>query len=253
MSFSTRHLDRSRANSFGSVAEQYDRFRPTFPDVLMDRLAALHPQQVLEVGCGTGKAAISLSVRGLSVLGVEPDPRMAEIARRNGISVEVARFEDWDSGGRRFDLITCADAWHWIDPTIGRARARELLAPGGSIARFWTFHELSPDVLNAFAPVYAKHAPSATVGGTVPKSTAAVPDPFADDPQFVADIPETLWWSLTLTAEDWTGLVSTFSDHQMLSAGARAALLAGLRDVIDARGGTVQTKSGTFVQVARCI
>jgi 2-polyprenyl-3-methyl-5-hydroxy-6-metoxy-1,4-benzoquinol methylase len=122
------HLDRARAESFGSVAEQYDRYRPTYPDALIDDLAALQPAQVLDVGCGTGKAAVALARRGLSVLGVELDERMADVARGHGISVEVAAFETWDDAGRRFDLITCAGAWHWIDhgpgvskPTGGNA------------------------------------------------------------------------------------------------------------------------------------
>ena len=33
------HLDRERAGSFGSVAEQYDRYRQTYPRELIDDLA----------------------------------------------------------------------------------------------------------------------------------------------------------------------------------------------------------------------
>src|SRR5216684_9221402 len=84
------HLDRARAESFGSTAQQYDRYRPTYPDALFDDLAALEPMQVLDIGCGTGKAAVALARRGLSVLGVEPDERMANVARDYGIAVEVA-------------------------------------------------------------------------------------------------------------------------------------------------------------------
>jgi ubiquinone/menaquinone biosynthesis C-methylase UbiE len=61
------HLDRARAESFGLMAEEYDRYRPTYPDALIDDLAALQPGQVLDVGRGTGKAAVALTGRGLSV------------------------------------------------------------------------------------------------------------------------------------------------------------------------------------------
>jgi hypothetical protein len=87
------------------MAQQYDRYRPTYPDALFDDLAALEPMQVLDVGCGTGKAAVSLARRGLSVLGVDVDERMADVARRHGIAVEVAAFESWDDAGRQFDLL----------------------------------------------------------------------------------------------------------------------------------------------------
>jgi hypothetical protein len=40
------------------------------------------------------------------------DACMADVARSHGIEVEVSPFETWDDGGRRFDLITCGEAWH---------------------------------------------------------------------------------------------------------------------------------------------
>ncbi|HEX4212237.1 MAG TPA: methyltransferase domain-containing protein [Candidatus Dormibacteraeota bacterium] len=94
------HLDRERAESFGQVAVQYDRYRPSYPDALIDDLTGLRPQAVLDVGCGTGLVAAALSDRGLSVLGVEPDAQMAGVARDRGVPVEVATFETWEDGGR---------------------------------------------------------------------------------------------------------------------------------------------------------
>jgi hypothetical protein len=35
------HLDRRRAESFGSVAEEYELHRPAYPEALLDDLAAL--------------------------------------------------------------------------------------------------------------------------------------------------------------------------------------------------------------------
>ena len=49
-------------------------------------------------------------------------------------NVEVSSFEDWPDNGRTFDLITCAQAWHWVDPAVGAAKAARLLAPGGELA-----------------------------------------------------------------------------------------------------------------------
>src|SRR5450432_4653890 len=71
------HLDRARAESFGSYAEAYDGQRPPFPNSLFDDLVALAPKRVLDAACGTGLVARGLAARGLSVLGVELDARMA--------------------------------------------------------------------------------------------------------------------------------------------------------------------------------
>ena len=73
------HQDRSRAESFGSVAVLYDRARPSYPPALIDALTAGGAPTVLDVGCGTGIAAALLVARGCEVTGVEVDPRMAEI------------------------------------------------------------------------------------------------------------------------------------------------------------------------------
>jgi SAM-dependent methyltransferase len=136
--FLALHLERDRAESFGSVAEQYDRYRPAFPDALLGDLAAMAGStEVLDVGSGTGKVARGLAQRGLSVLGIELDPRMAEVARGQGVRVEIARFEEWNDVGRRFDLLTCGDAWHWIEPKRGAEKVAHVLRPGGAFVRFW--------------------------------------------------------------------------------------------------------------------
>src|SRR3954454_7614859 len=115
------HANRARAESFGAVAANYDRYRPGYPETLIDDLLALRPTDVLDIGCGTGKAARQLVARGLDVLGVEIDPEMAAVARAHGLAVEVVGFEQWEPAGRTFDLIVCGQAWHWIDPRIGPA------------------------------------------------------------------------------------------------------------------------------------
>jgi len=95
------HTDRDRAQVFGGVAALYDATRPTYPSGLIDDLLAGAPDRVLDVGCGTGIVSVLLAQRGADVLGIEPDPRMAQVARGKGIEVEVARFERWESRGRR--------------------------------------------------------------------------------------------------------------------------------------------------------
>src|ERR1700710_344576 len=115
--------DRSRAESFGAVAQLYARVRPSYPPELVDALLIDGPRRVLDVGCGTGIAASLLAARGCEVLGVEIDKRMAAVARARGIEVELAQFERWDERGRHFELLTSAQAWHWVDPLAGAEKA----------------------------------------------------------------------------------------------------------------------------------
>ncbi|MGH3320075.1 MAG: methyltransferase domain-containing protein [Streptosporangiaceae bacterium] len=100
------HQAREIAESFGTDAERYDRARPRYPDPLVDRIVTASPgPDVLDVGCGTGIAARQFQAAGCTVLGVDPDARMAEFARRSGVEVEVTTFEAWDPAGRAFDAV----------------------------------------------------------------------------------------------------------------------------------------------------
>ncbi|MBT8462062.1 MAG: class I SAM-dependent methyltransferase, partial [Gemmatimonadetes bacterium] len=152
-------VDTSRAVVFGEDAERYDRARPSYPAALVDSLVGLAGQRILDVGCGTGKAGRLLARQGLDVLGVDPDERMAEVARRRGLVVEVARFEEWDPRGRSFDLVVSGQAWHWIDPRVGLAKAAEVLAPGGSLALFWNRPGYDPVIRTKLDEVYQRVAP----------------------------------------------------------------------------------------------
>src|SRR4051794_5660451 len=92
------HEHRQMAESFGSDADRYDRARPRYPAALVDRIIAASPgRDVLDIGCGTGIEARQFEAAGCRVLGVEPDARMAEVARRGGLEVDVATFEAWDA------------------------------------------------------------------------------------------------------------------------------------------------------------
>ena len=143
----TLHKDRRRASSFGDDPEAYDRVRPPYPAALIDVLVAEQPRTVLDVGCGTGIVARLLIARGCDVLGLEPDARMADVARRHGVVVEAGTIEEWDAGDRHFDLLTAGQAWHWVDPDPGAAKAAQVLRPGGRIGLFW--NQAHPDPLGA--------------------------------------------------------------------------------------------------------
>jgi len=243
------HLDRARATSFGSVATQYDRYRPVYPDALFDDLASLLPTEVLDVGCGTGRVADALVSRGLSVLGVEPDEQMAAIPRGHGVPVELAAFETWDEAGRRFDLLTCGASWHWIDPVLGAVSAARVLRPGGTLARFWNYEVPDEPVASALESPYARLELEATPYVPFPPGDWA--DSVADSGAFCSLETRTYEWRRTLTADEWVGMVTTFSDHQRLAPERLSALQRALWAAIETLGGTVHTRGGTYLRIAR--
>jgi SAM-dependent methyltransferase len=226
------HLDRARAESFGSYAEAYDRHRPPFPDGLVEDLVALAPKRVLDAACGTGLVARALSARGLSVLGVELDPRMAEIAQRYGAHVEVARFEAWNDAGRRFDLVTFGDAWHWIDPAKGVTKVASVLEPSGMLVRFFKGYVLSPDTFAKLEPIYRSIAPGMHVYGRWPEEIEWI-DPIASSPDFVMLPTREYVGDQVFAATQWTGYLSTASDHRRLAPEVLARLLDAVGEALE--------------------
>jgi SAM-dependent methyltransferase len=134
---------RSYGRVFDEVAEDYDRHRPTYPDVIVDRAceaADIGPgAAVLEIGCGTGQLTRSLLARGLRVTAVEPGQQLIARARDrlNGVGdVQFinARLEDAPLPRAQYSAVFSASAIHWIDPDVGWRKAADALVDDGSLA-----------------------------------------------------------------------------------------------------------------------
>ena len=94
-----------RALSFGAGAADYERYRPGYPDRLVDTIRAYAGRPLrtaLEIGAGTGKATRVFAAAGIDVLATDPDERHARGAapartRRRTDAAGAVR----GAGGRR--------------------------------------------------------------------------------------------------------------------------------------------------------
>ena len=245
--------DSVRALSFGAAAEQYDRARPSYPAALIDDLLALGAEDVLEVGCGTGKASELLLGRVARLLAVEPDSRMAAVARRKGVAVEVSPFERWDARGRTFDLIVAGQSWHWVPEPEGAELARAILRPDGHLAAFWNIgsHEASTSAV--LDPIYLEVAPE------IAADTTALHQPGTERHKHVAALAEAGMHPIEVRSYDWTApysrvqwldYIGTHSDHLTLPDRQREELLARVGAAIDTLGGGLVYRFQTVLVLA---
>jgi SAM-dependent methyltransferase len=243
-------LARERSNLFDREAERYDRYRPTYPNALIDDLLGPRPEalDVLDVGCGTGIASRLIAQRGAKVLGVEVAPRMAEIARSHGIDVEIGAFEDWNPAGRSFDRVISAQAWHWLNLPVATAKAAAALRPGGWLCPIWNAGFPADDLADALDEVYGTVLPSGmhTVfrGYAANRSTDARTGlekelaAIAASPGFGAPTERWFPWTKTYERDQWLEQLLSRSDHTALDPPVRDLLFEAIGAVIDDAGGS---------------
>lgn len=236
------HHDRERLRqTFGSVAEQYDRARPAYPAAVFDdlaELAQLEPgSRVLEVGPGTGKATAELERRGYVVTGIELSPELGEIARRNAPAAEIAvgDFETWEPPEANFDAVVAFTAFHWIAPELRYAKPARLLRPGGALAVVHTHHVRNDD------PFW--FSSQEDYDAVVPHPDNAPPPLPEEVASWVLD--EALFRDIVrrrypvesvYSPDEYIALIETYSDNIALPEAQREELFRRLRTRIEAQG-----------------
>ena len=245
--------------SFGIDPARYDRTRPSYPQAMIDRIVVESPgPDFLNVGCGTGIEARQFRAAGCEVLGVEPDSRMADFARRNGLRVEVGRFEDWDRADRDFDAVVAGTAWHWIDPVAGADRAARALRPGGRIALFWHVFQLPDAVAEAFAEVHRRLLPDSVFRARASMRALDGYEPiFANSTNGIRDsggfAAAERWrfdWEHRYTRDEWLDQMPTQGSLTQAPPDVVAQVLAGVGATIDEMGGGFTMSYATVVVTA---
>lgn len=100
------------------------------------------PRAIAEIGPGTGLATEALAAWSPDrFVAFEPDPVLAAHLRGAFATLDVVNDDfcaaEVESG---FDLIVSASSFHWLDAEAALAKARPLLAPGGTLAIWWNVY-----------------------------------------------------------------------------------------------------------------
>jgi SAM-dependent methyltransferase len=139
-------------NRFSNRVADYLRYRPHYPEVVLDflrsqsHLSAAHT--VADIGSGTGFLAELFLKNGNAVFGVEPNQKMREAGEE--YLAAYPRFTSIDGSAEAtmlpsssVDFITVGQAFHWFKPEPARREFARILRLDGWVAIVWNDRTMS--------------------------------------------------------------------------------------------------------------
>ncbi len=244
--------------SFDSVASAYARFRPGPPQGLSPWIidhAQLQPgAKILEIGCGTGQATLLFKVLNPNQTSIDPGERLLGICQSvccasSGYQFECTTFENYNSSPAAFDLIYAATSFHWVEAAVGYRKVASLLKPGAHFAVLVDRPAAQTGFFADVQSVYQRYAPEL-------KKNSFGPQLSEPETSVGLELVSRTSFSRVIhyTADEYVGLLGTFSDHIALGKNQLAALQKGVRNLINNKyDGHVEKPLSTDVALYRRI
>jgi len=124
------------AQSFGTAAERYDLYRPTYAEDAIIWALGRESLRVGDLGAGTGILSRQLQKLGHDVVAVEPDDLMrARLVQVSpGVTAVAGRAEAIPLPDASVDAAIAGQAYHWFDRPHAHREIARVIRPGGVFA-----------------------------------------------------------------------------------------------------------------------
>jgi SAM-dependent methyltransferase len=250
------------SQSFDTVAELYDDYRPGYPIPLIEQILSTAgiPKNgcILEIGSGTGKATLPFAQYGYSIMCIEPGEHLARIARKKleafpKVKFQIATFEDWQNSGTLFDLVISAQAFHWVAQEVRYRKTADLLKPMGYLVIFYNHYlPLEDSIRQELDQVYQRYAPE--LAADQPNSHKSIQywinELSGNDFFNLVDVKR-FRWQETYSTQQYLGLLNTYSDHLRLPEERRQQLFAGIKEILEQEGNRIEKPYEAVAYIAR--
>ncbi len=159
---------KNSVDRFSDRVESYIRYRPGYPQELLDYLFEAcnldKDSSVADIGSGTGIFTRLLLDKQLWVSAVEPNAEMrqaaeAQLAEYHAYKSISGTAEATQLQSSSIDLITVAQAFHWFDWQAAMAEFKRILKPEGKLALVWNRRDLGDPFQQAYENMLVKLAP----------------------------------------------------------------------------------------------
>ena len=169
-------MDNSFKDYFSTKSNDYANYRPTYPKHLAKALATrcASTELALDCGCGTGQLSVLLADFFTQVVATDASSnQIANATALDGVTYRVAAAENSGLPTASVDLVTVAQAAHWLDLDKFYTEVNRVLKPGGIVAliAYGILHVDDPacdavvqdiyhDALGSYWPPERKHVES---------------------------------------------------------------------------------------------
>lgn len=254
--------------TFDTVASTYEKFRPGYTDelykMIFDYITLNESCRAVEVGIGGGQATLPFLKTGCNLTAVEYGEQFSELCRKKfreyqNFSVITNKFEDVAFSDDTYDLVYSASAFHWVPESVGYPKVFSMLKRGGVFARFANHPyrakdnlPLSEEIDRVYAKYYYTYYPQKQEAPTEYTEGQAMQRAKVAEKYGFSDIKYALFYrTRTFSAEEYSTLLGTYSDHIAIEEGIRREFFSKIEDAIDRHGGSITLYDTIDLQLAR--
>lgn len=242
--------NRTESEIFNKAAEYYDRFRPSYPQEIIETLISeaeiSKGSKLLEIGAGSGKATSQFAGKGFDILCIEPGEDLVRIGnerfKSETIEFCLGRFEQTKLPEERFDLVFAAQSFHWIPQPIGFEKCHSILKSQGSLAILYNMYlvedtEQDRELLN-LSNKYGGFADFVTANQSYKRIKSICSD-IENCKKFTAVKVFKKYWIKEYTADEYYGFVLTGNKILQKTEEEKEKIYEDIKCLANKFGGTI--------------
>jgi len=255
-----------RNESFDKMAALYDKIRPSYPEQLIEDIIGktqiTSSARLLEIGAGTGKATVQFAKKGFTIDCIEMGENLSIVLKFNceeypKVNVDVSTFEEWETEDINiYDLVYCAQAFHWIDKKVKYKKTHSLLKDNGYLALFWYQNSgETTEILNEINSMIKSYVPdffenevekASYIEGREMRRLEIIESGLFNNPEIIEYTVDSL-----IDVDTYIQSISTYSRFAVLSDELQNKLSEEIRRIITNNGGYVSSKIAYTLYLAK--
>lgn len=236
---------------YSNAAAAYNSYRPKYPkQIIQEAVKHISGNRILEIGSGPGTASVPLAELGYELRCIEPNASFCDVCRKNTkqfpkVKVETSSFEEAVIKPASYDAVVAATSIHWIPFETAFPKCAAALKPRGKLVLLWnmTMIPTHAAVMERMIDLHSDLPEDCDLkntiqyfwelGGDHVKLASDVESHLTQTDLFEDFHTETTHSQATYTAEEFVGVLSTYSPYIRLTEEVRANLFQRLVSAIN--------------------